>query len=39
MFFCYKCTEFYHPEHEGGVLWNDSSINIEWPLDKLDDSI
>lgn len=35
--FCYKCTEFYHPEDEGGVLWNDSSINIEWPLDKLDD--
>jgi len=35
--FCYKCTEFYHPEDEGGVLWNDPDINIEWPLGKLGD--
>lgn len=35
--FCYKCTEFYHPEDEGGVLWNDSDINVIWPLDKLGD--
>ena len=32
--FCYKCTEFYHPEDEGGIAWNDSTIGIEWP--KLD---
>jgi dTDP-4-dehydrorhamnose 3,5-epimerase len=29
--FAYKCTEFYHPEDEGGILWNDSSIGILWP--------
>jgi dTDP-4-dehydrorhamnose 3,5-epimerase len=29
--FAYKCTEFYHPEDEGGILWNDSVVNIEWP--------
>ena len=30
--FCYKCTDYYHPEDEGGVLWNDAAINIAWPL-------
>jgi dTDP-4-dehydrorhamnose 3,5-epimerase len=29
--FFYKCDDFYHPEDEGGVLWNDPDINIEWP--------
>lgn len=29
--FCYKCTDFYHPEDEGGIIWNDASIGIEWP--------
>ena len=29
--FCYKCDELYHPEDEGGLLWNDSDIGIEWP--------
>jgi dTDP-4-dehydrorhamnose 3,5-epimerase len=28
----YKCTDFYHPEDEGGILWNDPEIGIEWPL-------
>lgn len=32
--FAYKCDEFYHPEDEGGLPYNDPSINIEWP--KLD---
>ena len=31
--FCYKCDELYHPEDEGGVMWNDPDIAIEWPLD------
>jgi len=31
--FCYKCTDFYHPNDEGGILWNDPEIGIEWPLD------
>jgi dTDP-4-dehydrorhamnose 3,5-epimerase len=27
----YKCTDFYHPEDEGGIIWNDPAIGIEWP--------
>lgn len=30
--FAYKCTDFYHPGDEGGVLWNDPDIGIEWPI-------
>jgi dTDP-4-dehydrorhamnose 3,5-epimerase len=29
--FAYKCTEFYHPEDEGGIIWNDGTIGIAWP--------
>ena len=29
--FCYKCDELYHPEDEGGIMWNDPEINIIWP--------
>ena len=29
--FCYKCDELYHPEDEGGVMWNDPVIGIDWP--------
>lgn len=29
--FCYKCDELYHPEDEGGIMWNDEDINIKWP--------
>ena len=29
--FCYKCTDFYRPEDEGGLAWNDPDIGIEWP--------
>ena len=29
--FCYKCTDFYHPNDEGGLAWNDPKIGIEWP--------
>lgn len=31
--FCYKCTDFYHPGDEGGLLWNDPEIGVEWPLE------
>ena len=27
----YKCDEFYHPEDEGGILWNDPTIAVAWP--------
>jgi dTDP-4-dehydrorhamnose 3,5-epimerase len=29
--FAYKCTDFYYPQDEGGLLWNDSVIGINWP--------
>lgn len=29
--FAYKCDELYHPEDEGGILWNDQDIGIDWP--------
>ena len=35
--FAYKCTEFYHPEDEGGILWCDEDIGIEWPLEGIDE--
>ena len=30
--FSYKCTDFYCPECDGGVLWNDPEIGIDWPI-------
>lgn len=30
--FCYKCDDFYHPEDEGGIPWNDPLVGIEWPI-------
>ena len=30
--FAYKCTDFYHPESEGGILYNDPEIGIQWPV-------
>ncbi len=30
--FCYKCTDFYHPGDEGGILYNDPAIGVEWPI-------
>ena len=29
--FNYKCTDYWHPTSETGVLWNDPAIGIEWP--------
>ena len=28
--FAYKCDEFYHPEDEGGIAWNDPDVGIDW---------
>jgi dTDP-4-dehydrorhamnose 3,5-epimerase len=30
----YKCTDFYVPEDEGGVLWSDPTLAIEWPISE-----
>ncbi|QNQ21000.1 dTDP-4-dehydrorhamnose 3,5-epimerase [Kosakonia sp. SMBL-WEM22] len=30
--FVYKTTNYYHPESDRGIIWNDKNINIEWPL-------
>ena len=30
--FCYKVTDFYHPNDEGGLMWNDPEIGVEWPM-------
>lgn len=34
--FQYKCDEFYHPEAEGAIMWNDPDLAIEWPLKAED---
>lgn len=31
--FAYKCDDFYHPEDEGGIMWNDPEVNIKWPFE------
>lgn len=30
--FAYKCTDLYNPQTDGGVLWNDPDIGIQWPI-------
>ena len=30
--FVYKCTRYYDPSHEAGLMWNDPDIGIEWPI-------
>ncbi|SCI26573.1 dTDP-4-dehydrorhamnose 3%2C5-epimerase [uncultured Clostridium sp.] len=37
--FTYKCSDFYNPEHESGIIWNDKNINIDWPIDNVDNLI
>lgn len=33
--FAYKCSEFYHPNDEGGIMYNDPAVGVEWPLDDI----
>lgn len=35
--FNYKCTNYYSPEYDGGVKWDDSEIGIEWPLKDIEE--
>ncbi|MBU3209381.1 dTDP-4-dehydrorhamnose 3,5-epimerase [Clostridium algidicarnis] len=35
--FNYKCTNFYAPEYDSGLLWNDKDVNIKWPLDGIEE--
>ena len=32
--FAYKVTDFYHPGDEGGIMWNDPDIAVEWPIEE-----
>ncbi len=32
--FSYKCSDFYVPEDEGGIIWSDPDIGISWPLEN-----
>lgn len=36
--FCYKCDDVYHPDDEGGLMWNDPAIAVKWPeLENCDE--
>lgn len=37
--FNYKCTDFYAPEYDSGLLWNDKDVNVEWPLEGIEEII
>lgn len=37
--FEYKCTDFYAPEHDRAIRWNDPDIGIEWPLDGAQEPV
>lgn len=34
--FNYKCTDFYAPEYDSGLLWNDEEVGIKWPIEGIE---
>jgi len=34
--FLYKTTEYYAPEHERSLLWNDAQVGVDWPLEGIE---
>lgn len=32
--FVYKVDDFYHPNDEGGIIWNDETVGVDWPIEK-----
>jgi len=37
--FLYKCTDFYYPDDELGIIWDDPTINICWPIDNIESMV
>ena len=37
--FQYKCTDYYAPEYDSGIIWNDKNILIEWPFEEYEINI
>lgn len=35
--FNYKCTDYYAPEYDSGLLWNDEEVGIEWPIEDIEE--
>ncbi len=33
--FVYKCTNYYHPQSDGGIRWNDPQVKVDWQLDQF----
>lgn len=37
--FSYKCTDYYAPEYDSGLLWKDETIGVKWPLENIEELI